>query len=70
MDNTREEPVNDICYCSSCHWQGKVSDCEAVWEDEGYWGSPSHSGYWVHLCPKCEDGGEILDYFPSSEVID
>ena len=55
-----EEPLPDMAICSICGWKGKVSDCET--DEEGDW----ESGYYVvHLCPVCEDGGCIDDYFMS-----
>lgn len=59
------EPKYDLCSCSSCGWNGRVSDCdtdtEGTWE-EGY--------YLIHLCPneKCDDGS-IDDYFYSKEQL-
>jgi hypothetical protein len=42
----------------------KVSECET--EEDGDW----ESGYYlIHLCPVCEDGGCIDDYFPSEESL-
>ena len=58
------EIVCDMCGCEVCGWEGKVADCETEWESEG-WEYPS---YEVVLCPKCEDGGCISDFWPSSEV--
>lgn len=53
----------DMCSCSNCGWEGKVSDCEQMKEQDG-WENPP---YWIHLCPVCEDGGCIDDYWPSEE---
>jgi hypothetical protein len=51
----------DMCGCSECGWKGKCSDCETEEESDG-WESPI---YTIHLCPKCEDGGVIDDYWYS-----
>lgn len=56
-------PAPDMCSCANCGWKGKASDCERTKESEG-WEYPS---YWIHLCPVCEDGGCIDDYWYSGE---
>jgi hypothetical protein len=52
-----EKPTH--CSCSACRWRGKVSDCETEIESEG-WEIPE---YKIHLCPQCEEGGCIDDYW-------
>ena len=58
-----KKPSPDMCGCSNCDWKGKTTDCELVEESEG-WEYPT---YWVHLCPECEDGGCIDNYWYSDE---
>ena len=53
----------NVCRCSNCAWEGLVSDCEEEQEQDG-WEGPT---YTIHLCPKCEDGGCIDDYWYSAE---
>ena len=53
----------NMCKCSNCGWEGNVSECETDTEQDS-WESPS---YIIHLCPKCEDGGCIDDYFGDAE---
>lgn len=60
----KSAPLTDMCGCSQCGWKGKVSDCQTEWESDG-WEMPS---YQVHICPVCEDGGCIDDYFFSEEM--
>lgn len=55
------EPDFDMCKCSSCGWIGEVSVCETEWDQDGFEGER----YMIHLCPVCEDGGCIDDYWPS-----
>jgi len=55
----------DMCKCGNCGWEGKCSDCETDWESDG-WEMPQ---YQIHLCPNCEDGGCIDDYWYSEEAI-
>ena len=54
----------DMCGCSECGWKGKCSDCETEWESDG-WENPQ---YEIHLCPVCEDGRCIDDYWYSDEL--
>lgn len=61
----KPEPKADMCGCSICGWKGKCSGCETAWESDG-WEYPQ---YEIHLCPKCEDGGCVDDYWYSDEVI-
>jgi len=53
----------DMCGCSNCGWKGKCSDCKTDWESEG-WEYPE---YQIHLCPVCDDGGCIDDYWYSED---
>jgi len=55
----------DMCRCSICGWEGECSDCETEWESEG-WEYPE---YQTHICPVCEDGGCIDDYWYSDKLI-
>lgn len=59
-------PKADMCSCSNCGWKGKCSDCEQKEESEG-WEYPT---YWIHLCPICEDGGCVDDYWFSADAED
>lgn len=61
---TDATPLCDMCRCSNCGWSGKTSDCETEMESDG-WEMPS---YQIHLCPKCEDGGCVDDYFYSEQL--
>ncbi|MBD3263400.1 hypothetical protein GF374_03405 [Candidatus Woesearchaeota archaeon] len=54
--NDNGEPRPDIAVCV-CGWRGSVKDCEKA--QEGNW---EHGYYIIHLCPRCEDGGDIIDY--------
>jgi len=56
-----QEDVADMCSCSICGWKGKCDDCETEWEQDGWEGNR----YQIHLCPICEDGGSIDDYWTS-----
>jgi len=58
-------PKADMCGCSNCGWKGKCSDCETEQEQDG-WENPP---YTIHLCPVCEDGGCIDDYWYSKRII-
>lgn len=59
--NYKPKPKMDMCRCSNCNWSGKADDCETEWESDG-WECPA---YQIHLCPKCENGGCIDDYWYS-----
>ena len=54
-----KEPEFTHCSCTTCGWKGLVSDCETEQEQDG-WENPP---YTIHLCPICEDGGCIDDYY-------
>ena len=54
----------DMCKCSNCGWKGEISDCETEQEQDGFEGTP----YTIHICPVCEDGGCIDDYWLSDEM--
>jgi len=58
-----DAPVPDMCSCSICSWEGQVSECETGWDQDGYESEP----YQIHLCPVCEDGGCIDDYWYSGD---
>jgi hypothetical protein len=52
--DTSREPSPDIGVCSKCGWEGDVGGCEMDEEgnfEDGY--------YMIHLCPNCDDGGDI-----------
>lgn len=61
IETPNEEHKPDMCGCSVCGWKGKCSDCETEMESEGW----EYPDYEVHICPKCEDGGCIDDYWHS-----
>ena len=51
----------DMCTCATCGWKGLVSDCDT--EQDGDW----ETGYYdSSLCPVCDDGGCIDDYWYSN----
>ena len=53
-NETNPEPGCDMGRCGVCGWNGPLSECPTE-EDGDY-----ESGYFtVHVCPKCEDGGEL-----------
>ena len=56
-------PDLDMCSCSECGWEGKITDCETVVDSEG-WEYPE---YHYQVCPACEDGGTIDNYWASEE---
>ena len=58
-NNEMKELPYDMCSCSNCGWKGTVFDCETDTESDG-WEYPT---YTIHLCPECEDGGCIDDYW-------
>jgi hypothetical protein len=60
MSEARVEHKVDSGTCAVCGWSGLLSSCET--EDEGDW----ETGYFpVPMCPTCEDGGCIDDYYAS-----
>jgi DNA-directed RNA polymerase subunit RPC12/RpoP len=64
-----EEPTGpefDMCKCSTCGKTFKVSEIISEVESEN-WENPQT--YLVHYCPHCEDGGELLEYWPSKESL-
>ena len=67
LDDRAEEelPPCDMCRCSNCGWFGSCDECETEQEQDG-WESPP---YGLHLCPVCEDGGCIDDYFHSDAIL-
>ena len=64
FDAPPEIPKADMCGCSECGWKGKCFDCETAEESDG-WESPT---YQIHICPVCEDGGCVDDYWYSDEL--
>lgn len=54
-------PAPDMCSCGNCGWEGKAEGLEVELEQDGYEAEP----YQVHLCPACEDGGCIDNYWYS-----
>lgn len=50
-------PCPDLVKCETCGKTYKVDKCPT--EEDGGWETGYHT---VPVCPKCEDGGELLDY--------
>lgn len=69
IEADKVRPKYDLCCCSNCQITFKVSDCEADFGHHDGWEMPP---YTVHICPNCEDGGSIDDYWYSNpgEVTD
>ena len=59
QDQAIERP--DMCKCSECGGEFKCDDLQLEEEQDG-WENPV---YWIHVCPVCENGGCIDDYFHS-----
>ena len=59
-------PVLDMCKCSNCTRTMKVSECE---QDHGYHDGWEMPAYTEILCPHCDDGGCVDDFWPSDESI-
>ena len=57
-------PEMDRARCSECMRTFKVKDLPT--EEEGGGEEPV---YTIHICPKCEDGGCIDDYYPSKKSL-
>ena len=59
-----DEPDMDMASCAECQGSWPVSYLKM--EQDGDY----ESGYYnYHLCPDCEDGGAIEDYYPSEESL-
>ena len=58
-------PELDRCRCSDCHTTFFTKDLPIEEESEG-WEYPT---YTVHVCTKCEEGGCIENYYPSSRAL-
>ena len=55
-----KEPMPDMGRCSDCGWSGPLSKCPM--EQDGDW----ETGYYdVPVCPRCDDGGCLDDYYYS-----
>lgn len=65
IDPCVDHPEFDRCRCSSCGIKLKVSDCPEELESEGW----EYAPYIVHVCPNCNDGGMIDDYWPSKRSV-
>lgn len=59
VDDDDDDVKCDMCSCSNCGWEGYTSVCETDTESDG-WEYPT---YIIHLCPVCEDGGCIDNYW-------
>ena len=46
--------------CSTCNFEAPTDKLET--DEEGDW---EYGYYLIHLCPKCDDGGCVDDYFPA-----
>ena len=60
----REYPEMDMCRCETCGKEFKVSELHSEVESEN-WEHPQT--YLIYYCPECEDGGEVVDFWPSKE---
>lgn len=56
--------IPDMCRCSECGKTFKIADCE---KDYGHHDGWEMAPYTEILCPECEDGGCIDDFFYSPE---
>lgn len=71
LDLSRLEPKlstdikPDMCKCQTCGNKYKISECIP---DTGHHDGWEYPSYTIHLCPKCEDGGDVNDYFLSDEL--
>jgi len=55
----------DMCKCSACCNTFKVDDCETEHDHHDGWEMPAYTEI---LCPTCEGGGCIDDFFFSKEL--
>lgn len=63
-NNANKPKSPDMCKCSECEEVFKVSKCDQEYGHHDGWEMPSS----IHtLCPVCEDGGCIDDFFFSKE---
>lgn len=62
MKNKSKYPKNDMCKCSDCGNEMKLSDCHGTFDHHDGWELPP---YYEYSCVHCDDGGCIDDYFPS-----
>ena len=60
-----KEPSPDMCKCGNCNNTFKVDDCETEYDHHDGWEMPAYTEI---LCPVCEDGGCIDDFFFSKEL--
>ena len=59
-------PVLDMCKCGNCYRTMKVSECEQDYGHHDGWEMPAYTEI---LCPHCDDGGCVDDFWPSDESI-
>lgn len=57
-------PKIDMCKCCECGISLKVSECIP---DYGHHDGHEMPPYTEYLCPFCEDGGCVDDFFPSAK---
>ena len=57
---TQDEKKPNVCTCNVCYQTFRISQCEFEPTYEPWDCGLSNGG--CHLCPVCEDGGEIFDY--------
>ena len=63
----KKEPKVNVCSCNDCGGTFRISQCEFEYDDINY-EYQSGRRYGCHLCPVCEYGGEITDYYYSRTV--
>jgi len=61
QEDVKSEPKCDMCKCLTCDNEMKVEDCSIEAENYGR----EYPTYYYHICPHCEDGGCIEDYWSS-----
>ncbi len=58
--------VLDLCRCSVCHVDFAVSDCIKDYGHHDGWEMPAYTEL---LCPDCECGGCIEDFWSSDKAV-
>lgn len=60
------EPKPDMCKCYECNYEFEVDTCIKDFGHHNGWELPPYTEI---LCPVCEDGGEINDFWFSEDVL-